>query len=78
VCIRQPSVCEKQFQPGFTADFGYRFVTSLRTIVDWSRVKPGEWLALHGCGGVGLSAITIATAMRANVVAIDFPSSEQA
>ena len=94
-------VCERQFQPGFTAwgsvaehvaidfaeanlvrlpeelDFataaslGCRFVTSFRAVVDQARVQPGEWLAVHGCGGVGLSAIMIATAMGANVVAID-------
>lgn len=35
------------------------------------RVQPGEWVAVHGCGGVGLSAIMIASAMGANVVAVD-------
>jgi alcohol dehydrogenase len=94
-------VCERQFQPGFTAwgsfaeyvalehadinavrlpdemDFvtaaslGCRFVTSFRAIVDRACVRPGEWVAVHGCGGVGLSAIMIASAMGANVVAID-------
>jgi alcohol dehydrogenase len=53
------------------ASLGCRFVTSFRAIVDQGRVRPGEWLAVHGCGGVGLSAIMIATAMGANVVAVD-------
>ncbi|MCB8820425.1 zinc-dependent alcohol dehydrogenase family protein [Microvirga rosea] len=53
------------------ASLGCRFVTSFRAIVDQGRAKPGEWVAVHGCGGVGLSAIMIATAMGANVVAID-------
>ncbi|MBZ6076093.1 zinc-dependent alcohol dehydrogenase family protein [Microvirga puerhi] len=53
------------------ASLGCRFVTSFRAIVDQGRVKPGEWVAVHGCGGVGLSAIMIATAMGANVIAID-------
>lgn len=53
------------------ASLGCRFVTSFRAIVDQARVGPGEWVAVHGCGGVGLSAIMIATAMGANVVAID-------
>ena len=43
-------------------------------IVDQGRVRPGEWVAIHGCGGVGLSAIMIASAMGANVIAIDRPS----
>lgn len=53
------------------AGLGCRFVTSFRAIVDQGRVTPGEWVAVHGCGGVGLSAIMIASAMGANVVAVD-------
>ena len=53
------------------AGLGCRFVTSFRAMVDQAKVLPGEWVAVHGCGGVGLSAIMIATAMGANVVAID-------
>ncbi|PLP60873.1 alcohol dehydrogenase [Mesorhizobium loti] len=53
------------------ASLGCRFVTSFRAVVDQGRVTPGEWVAVHGCGGVGLSAIMIANAMGANVVAID-------
>jgi alcohol dehydrogenase len=53
------------------ASLGCRFATSFRALVDQAKVLPGEWVAVHGCGGVGLSAIMIATAMGANVVAID-------
>jgi len=53
------------------ASLGCRFVTSFRAIVDQGRVSPGEWVAVHGCGGVGLSAIMIASAMGSNVVAVD-------
>lgn len=53
------------------ASLGCRFVTSFRGIVDRAHVMPGEWVAVHGCGGVGLSAIMIASAIGANVVAID-------
>jgi alcohol dehydrogenase len=53
------------------ASLGCRFVTSFRAVVDQGRVAAGQWVAVHGCGGVGLSAIMIASAMRANVVAID-------
>jgi alcohol dehydrogenase len=34
-------------------------------------VSAGQWVAVHGCGGVGLSAIMIANAVGANVVAVD-------
>ncbi len=94
-------VCDKQFQPGFTAwgsfaeyveikyadinlvklpddiDFvtaaslGCRFITSFRAVVDQAKVKAGEWVAIHGCGGVGLSAIMIASAAGAKVIAVD-------
>jgi alcohol dehydrogenase len=53
------------------ASLGCRFVTSFRAVVDQSRVGPGDWVAVHGCGGVGLSAIMIASAMGANVIGID-------
>ena len=35
------------------------------------RAQPGEWVAVHGCGGVGLSAVMIAAAAGARVVAVD-------
>ena len=53
------------------ASLGCRFVTSFRAVVDQGRTSPGEWVAVHGCGGVGLSAIMIASALGANVVAVD-------
>ncbi|MDH4441064.1 MAG: zinc-dependent alcohol dehydrogenase family protein [Rhizobium sp.] len=53
------------------AGLGCRFATSFRAVVDQGRLKGGEWLAVHGCGGVGLSAIMIGKALGANVVAID-------
>jgi alcohol dehydrogenase len=53
------------------ASLGCRFATSFRAVVDQARLKPGEWIAVHGCGGVGLSAIMIAAALGANPIAID-------
>ena len=53
------------------ASLGCRFVTSFRAIVDQGKVSAGQWVAVHGCGGVGLSAIMIANALGANVVGID-------
>ncbi|MBB4010035.1 zinc-dependent alcohol dehydrogenase family protein [Allorhizobium taibaishanense] len=53
------------------ASLGCRFATSFRAVVDQARTRPGDWVAVHGCGGVGLSAIMIATALGANVVAVD-------
>ncbi|MGR4069679.1 zinc-dependent alcohol dehydrogenase family protein [Billgrantia sp. C5P2] len=53
------------------ASLGCRFVTSFRAVVDQGKASAGQWVAVHGCGGVGLSAIMIANAVGANVVAID-------
>jgi len=53
------------------ASLGCRFATSFRAIVDQGKVSAGQWVAVHGCGGIGLSAIMIANALGANVVAID-------
>ena len=53
------------------ASLGCRFVTSFRGIVDQGRVSAGQWVAVHGCGGVGLSAIMIASAAGAQVLAVD-------
>ena len=53
------------------ASLGCRFITAFRAIVDQGRLSAGEWVAVHGCGGVGLSAIMIASALGANVVAVD-------
>jgi len=94
-------VCDRQFQPGFTAwgafaeqvaidyadsnlvllpdeiDFvtasslGCRFITSFRAVKEQGRIEPDQWLAVWGCGGVGLSAIMIAKGLGARVVAVD-------
>jgi alcohol dehydrogenase len=53
------------------AALGCRFATAYRALTAHGRVRPGDWVAVHGCGGVGLSAVMIAAALRARVVAID-------
>jgi len=53
------------------ASLGCRFVTSFRAVIDQGKTSAGQWVAVHGCGGVGLSAIMIAHAVGANVVAVD-------
>lgn len=53
------------------ASLGCRFITSFRAVIDQGKVSAGEWVAVHGCGGVGLSAINIAAGAGAIVIAID-------
>ena len=65
--VRLPE--EMTFQTA--ASLGCRFATAFRGIVDQGRVSADEWVVVHGCGGVGLSAIMIACALGAKVVAVD-------
>lgn len=53
------------------ASLGCRFATSLRAVRAQGRVTAGDWVAVHGCGGVGLAAVMIAHALGARVVAVD-------
>jgi len=60
------------------ASLGCRFATSFRAVIDQGRVAAGEWVAVHGCGGVGLSAVMIASAAGAHVIAIDIANDKLA
>lgn len=53
------------------ASLGCRFITSYRAVAHQGKLSGGQWVAVHGCGGVGLSAIMIAEALGAQVIAID-------
>jgi alcohol dehydrogenase len=53
------------------AGLGCRVATSYRALTAHGRLVAGEWLAVHGCGGVGLSAVLLGTALGARVVAVD-------
>ncbi|MBM3954914.1 MAG: zinc-binding dehydrogenase [Planctomycetes bacterium] len=53
------------------ASLGCRFSTAYRAVVQQGRAAAGDWVAIHGCGGVGLSAIMIARATGARVIAVD-------
>jgi D-arabinose 1-dehydrogenase-like Zn-dependent alcohol dehydrogenase len=53
------------------ASLGCRFATAFRALTVHGRAAPGEWVAVTGCGGVGLSAVMIATALGARAVAVD-------
>jgi alcohol dehydrogenase len=53
------------------ASLGCRFATAYRAVTAHGRVGDGDWVAVFGCGGVGLSATQIAIAYGARVVAVD-------
>ena len=57
------------------ASLGCRFATAYRALTAHGKVHAGDWVAVHGCGGVGLSAVMIASAVGARVVAVDLNES---
>ncbi len=60
------------------ASLGCRFITSFRAVIDQGKVSAGQWVAVHGCGGVGLSAVMIAASAGASVVAVDIDNEKLA
>jgi D-arabinose 1-dehydrogenase-like Zn-dependent alcohol dehydrogenase len=53
------------------ASLGCRYATAYRAVVQQGRIAADEWVAVFGCGGVGLAAVQIAAAFGAQVVAVD-------
>src|SRR4051812_9745671 len=53
------------------AALGCRFMTAFAAVGERGRVRAGDWLAVHGCGGVGLSGVMLGRALGARVVAVD-------
>jgi len=53
------------------ASLGCRFATAYRGVTVHGHPQPGDWVAVHGCGGVGLSAVMVAASLGAKVVAVD-------
>ncbi len=50
---------------------GCRMITAYRALVERARLSAGEWLAVHGCGGLGLCMVLVGAAAGARVVAVD-------
>ena len=57
--------------PALAAALGCRVATAYRAVVDHARPDAGQWVAVIGCGGVGLAAVAIAASRGARVVAVD-------
>jgi len=53
------------------AALGCRFMTAFHALVDRAELRPGEWVVVYGCGGVGLAAVNIAAALGASVIGVD-------
>lgn len=57
--------------PALAAGLGCRVTTAYHALTGRAALQAGEWLAVHGTGGIGLSALLIGKALGARVVAVD-------
>jgi len=53
------------------ASLGCRFATAYHAVTSHGVPRPGDWVAVHGCGGVGLSAVLVAVQRGARVIGVD-------
>ncbi|MEZ5779523.1 MAG: zinc-dependent alcohol dehydrogenase family protein [Paracoccaceae bacterium] len=57
--------------PALAAALGCRVTTAWHGLTGRAALRPGEWLAVFGSGGVGLSALLLGRAIGARVVMVD-------
>lgn len=61
----------ESLSPDIAAGLGCRVTTAWHALTGRAALQPGEWLAVHGTGGIGLSALLLGVAMGARVVVVD-------
>ncbi len=61
----------KTMSPALAAGLGCRVTTAWHALTDRANVRAGEWVAIHGTGGIGLSALLLAKMLGAQVVVVD-------
>lgn len=57
--------------PVVAAGLGCRVTTVWHALTDRAALQAGEWMAVHGTGGIGLSALLLGCAMGARVIVVD-------
>ncbi len=57
--------------PDLAAGLGCRVTTAWHALTGRAALQPGEWLAVFGGGGVGMSALLLGRAMGARVIVVD-------
>ncbi|MEY1554450.1 zinc-binding dehydrogenase [Yoonia sp. R2331] len=57
--------------PALAAGLGCRVTTAWHALTDRANVRAGEWVAVHGTGGIGLATLLLAKALGARVVVVD-------
>jgi alcohol dehydrogenase len=61
----------ESLSPALAAGLGCRVTTAFHALTGRAALQAGEWLAVHGTGGVGLSLLLIGRALGARVVVVD-------
>lgn len=61
----------ESLSPVVAAGLGCRVTTAWHALTGRAALQAGEWLAVHGTGGVGLSALLLGKALGARVVVVD-------
>ena len=57
--------------PALAAGLGCRVTTAWHALTDRANVRAGEWVSVHGTGGIGLAAMLLAKMLGAQVVVVD-------
>ncbi len=65
--VRLPST----MTPSLAAGLGCRVTTAWHALTDRTDVRAGEWVAVHGTGGIGLATLLLAKMLGARVVVVD-------
>ena len=57
--------------PTLAAALGCRVTTAWHALTGRAALQPGEWLAVHGTGGIGLATLLLGKMLGARVVVVD-------
>lgn len=57
--------------PALAAGLGCRVTTAWHALTGRAALQAGEWLAVHGTGGIGLSCLLLGRALGARVIVVD-------
>lgn len=61
----------EKISEALAAGLGCRVTTAWHALTDRANVRAGEWVAVHGTGGIGLSALLLAKMLGARVIVVD-------
>jgi alcohol dehydrogenase len=65
------AVLPDSMSPMLAAGLGCRVTTAWHALTGRAALQPGEWLAVHGTGGIGLSALLLGRSLGARVIVVD-------